>query len=100
MKPAVKHSKRIKIVRRIRTANKHPKQVVPYDTGKVKIGLLYTPPAPSMDADAERIQSNLMGWPLSVERKITDWLNHSPWSTVGAALTVLFLISFMKGCSK
>lgn len=92
--------KRVKIVRRIRTANKHPKKLVPYDTGKVKIGLLYTPPMPAMDADAERIQANLMGWPLSIERRVADWVERSPWSLISAALTVLFLISFMKGCSK
>ena len=97
----VKPSKRVKIVRRsLRTGVKHPKRVVPYDTGKVKIGLLYTPPMPAMDADAERIQANMMGWPLSLERRVADWVNTSPWSLVGATLTVLFLISFMKGCAR
>jgi hypothetical protein len=74
--------------------------VVPYDTGKVKIGLLYTPPAPRMDADAEAIQAGLMGWPLSIERRVADWINRSPWSLAVAALAVLFLISFMKGCAR
>lgn len=98
MKPT---AKRVKIIRRSLKGRKgHQRQNVPYDTGKVKIGLLYTPPAPSMDADAERIQANIMGWPLSLERRIADWLNNSPWSALGAALIVLFLISFMKGCSK
>ena len=97
MNPVIK-PKRVKIVRRIRTANKHPKAVVPYDTGKVKIGLLYTPPQAPMDADAEVLQANLMGWPLSIERRVADWLNNSPWSSIGAVAIVLFLITLMKGC--
>lgn len=94
MKPSIKR------VRRIRSANKHSKRVVPYDTGKVKIGLLYTPPAPRMDADAEVIQSGLMGWPLSLERRVADWLNRSPWSLIGAVAIILIAISFMKGCAR
>jgi hypothetical protein len=37
------------------------KKVVPYDTGKVKIGLLYTPPRDyPMSLDAERLQNALL----------------------------------------
>ena len=40
-----------------------------YNTGKVKIGLLYTPPqVPHHDADALRLQRALLG-----ERTRTDW---------------------------
>ncbi len=81
-------------------ALKHPKRVVPYDTGKVKIGLLYQPPAPKMDADDERIQSALMGWPLSIERRVADWLERSPWSLICAAGLIIFAITFMKGCTR
>jgi len=95
MKPSSKRNRRIK-----NSHKAHQKQVVPYDTGKVKIGLLYTPPMPAMDADAEKIQANLMGWPLSLERRISDWINQSPWSLIGAVGVVLILISFMKGCAR
>lgn len=37
------------------------RQVVPYDTGKVQIGLLYTPPPPKMDEFDEQIQEGLLG---------------------------------------
>lgn len=94
MKPSSKRARRAKADLR------HPKRVVPYDTGKVKIGLLYTPPPPPMDADAEKIQANLMGWPLSIERRIADWLNNSPWSAIGAVFLILISISFMKGCTR
>jgi len=37
------------------------KKVVPYDTGKVKIGLLYTPPRDyAVSADAEMLQDALL----------------------------------------
>jgi len=36
---------------------KHP----PYDTGKVKIGLIYTPPLPQLTPEEEKIQSILLG---------------------------------------
>ena len=96
MKPLAKRNKRIKSGVKSRVT----RQVVPYDTGKVQIGLLYPPPMPKMDADAERIQANLMGWPLSLERRVADWVNTSPWSLIGTVAIVLFLISFMKGCAR
>ena len=95
MKPTAKRNKRIKNAHKA-----HQRQNVPYDTGKVKIGLLYTPPKAHMDADAERIQANLMGWPLSLERRIADWVERSPWSLIGAGVVVLFLMSLMKGCAR
>ena len=33
----------------------------PYDTGKVKIGLIYTPPPPESTPESEWIQSVLLG---------------------------------------
>jgi len=33
----------------------------PYDTGKVKIGLLYTPPAPPSTPESDWIQGVLLG---------------------------------------
>lgn len=33
----------------------------PYDTGKVKIGLLYTPPAPTATPEETWVQSVLLG---------------------------------------
>jgi len=99
MKPT---AKRVKIIRRSLKKGRqgHQKQNVPYDTGKVKIGLLYVPPAPRMDADAEKIQAGLMGWPLSLERRVADWVNRSPWSLIGAVGIILIAISFMKGCAR
>ncbi len=41
----------------------------PYNTGRIQIGLLYTPPqVPHHDADALRLQRALLG-----ERTRTDW---------------------------
>jgi hypothetical protein len=37
------------------------------DTGKVIIGCAYTPPAPLLDADAERIQKALLSKPRTVD---------------------------------
>jgi len=34
---------------------------IPYDTGKVKIGVLYVPPPPRMDEFDEQIQEALLG---------------------------------------
>lgn len=60
-----------------------PKRVVPYDTGKVKIGLLYTPPAPQMSRDEERIQAGLMGWTTGT---------HVPWKFFGGVVFVLAIM--------
>ena len=96
MKPSTRRNKRIKAALKPRLT----RQVVPYDTGKVQIGLLYQPPPPKMDADDERIQAALMHWPLSIERRVADWIERSPWSLVGAAGLIIFAISFMKGCTR
>ena len=52
------------------------KKVVPYDTGKVKIGLLYTPPKDyPMSVDAERLQDALLN-PRMVQ---PTWLEKILW---------------------
>lgn len=52
------------------------KKVVPYDTGKVKIGLLYTPPKDyPMSVDAERLQNALLN-PRIVQ---PTWLEKILW---------------------
>ncbi len=60
-----------------------PKQVVPYDTGKVKIGLLYTPPPPKMTRDDEVIQAALLGI------KLTPSI---PWQWLGGVVFVVSLL--------
>lgn len=60
-----------------------PKQVVPYDTGKVKIGLLYTPPPPKMTHDDEVIQAVLLGIKLTP---------HIPWQWLGGVVFVVALL--------
>lgn len=60
-----------------------PKRVVPYDTGKVKIGLLYQPPKPPMSADEEKIQAGLMGWNISTS---------VPWKFFGGVVFVLAIL--------
>ena len=51
----------------------HDKRVVPYDTGKVQIGVLYTPPPPAMDEFDEQIQEGLLGirsWRIQFLRNV------------------------------
>ena len=60
-----------------------PKQVVPYDTGKVKIGLLYQPPKPQMTRDEEVIQAALLGIKLTP---------HIPWRWIGGVVFVLAVL--------
>ena len=60
-----------------------PKQVVPYDTGKVKIGLLYTPPKPQMTRDEEVIQAALLGI------KLTPYI---PWRWLGGVVFVVCVL--------
>lgn len=59
------------------------KQVVPYDTGKVKIGLRYEPPKPPMSRDEEKIQAALLGIKLSP---------YIPWSYIGSVVFVIALL--------
>ena len=55
-----------------------------YNTGKVKIGLLYTPPqVPHHDAGALRLQRALLG-----ERQRTDWGGVAIVAIVVAAVAV------------
>lgn len=63
--------------------NNYHKVVVPYDTGKVKIGLLYTPPQPQMTRDEEKIQAALLGIKL---------MPYVPWQFVGG---VVFVVSIL-----
>jgi len=73
----------------------HDKRVVPYDTGKVKIGERYIPPPPPMDEHDEQIQAGLLG-----ER---PWFNETLRNTllyILACVLVLclyLLVSFMEG---
>jgi hypothetical protein len=60
-----------------------PKQVVPYDTGKVKIGLRYDPPKPPMTRDEEKIQAALLGIKL---------MPYIPWQFVGGVVFVVALL--------
>lgn len=49
-------------------------RVVPYDTGKVKIGLLYTPPRKmDMGSHAEMLQRSLLDKPLTLAERIKFW---------------------------
>lgn len=60
-----------------------PKRVVPYDTGKVKIGLRYEPPKPPMSRDEEKIQAALLGIEL---------MPTVPWKFLGG---VVFVVSIL-----
>jgi spore germination cell wall hydrolase CwlJ-like protein len=60
--------------------------MTPYDTGKVKIGLLYTPPPPEHDADACRLQAALLG--IKPKR---DWDGISIVVFVLAVVLLLFV---------
>lgn len=67
----------------------HQKQNVPYDTGKVKIGLLYQPPPAQMSEDDEKIQAALLGirTPLSdLTRALVQ---------LGAAVAVIVAIGYL-----
>jgi hypothetical protein len=67
----------------------HQKQNVPYDTGKVKIGLLYQPPPAPMSEDEEKIQAALLGirTPFS---DLTRALVH-----LGTAVAVIVAIGYL-----
>ena len=67
----------------------HQKQNVPYDTGKVKIGLLYQPPAPPMSEDEEKIQAALLG----IRSPLTDLTR--ALVRIGAALAVIVAIGYL-----
>ena len=74
---------------------KDVRSVIPYDTGKVKIGILYTPPPPQMDAFDEQIQEVLLGirpWKYSVIRWTLAYC-----ATVLAALLFVFFWVWVRG---
>jgi len=75
--------KKLKRKQRVNKDWETPKRVVPYDTGKVKIGLLYQPPKPPMSADEEKIQAGLMGWNISTS---------VPWKFFGGVVFVLAIL--------
>lgn len=64
--------------------------MTPYDTGKVKIGLLYQTPAPTLTDDDERVQAALLG-----RRSSRDFLS-SPWSSALVAVAVILALVFLK----
>lgn len=67
----------------------HQKQNIPYDTGKVKIGLLYQPPPTPMSEDEEKIQAALLG----IRQSFTDVTR--ALVQVGAALAVIIAIGYL-----
>ena len=67
----------------------HQKKNIPYDTGKVKIGLLYQQPAPPMSEDEEKIQAALLG----IRQPFTDLTRTLAWT--GAAVAVLVAIGYL-----
>jgi hypothetical protein len=72
-----------KTKRRVNEQWEAPKRVTPYDTGKVKIGLLYAPPPPPMSRDEEVIQAALLGQPIS---------SPIPWRWLAG---VVFIVSLL-----
>jgi len=60
--------------------------MTPYNTGKVKIGLLYTPPPPEHDEDACRLQAALLG-----NKPKRDWDGISIVMFVLAVVLLLFV---------
>lgn len=67
----------------------HQKQNIPYDTGKVKIGLLYQPPPAQMSEDEEKIQAALLG----IRQPFTDLTR--ALVQLGAALAVVLAIGYL-----
>ena len=49
---------------------------VPYNTGKVLIGLRYTPPLPTIQGDAIKVQSALLSPRATPARGITNIMNY------------------------
>ena len=61
----------------------------PYDTGKVKIGLLYTPPPPPTTPKSDWIQGVLLGDKQGISEEAATAL----WSLVALAIiTIVMLI--------
>ena len=73
----------------------HDKRVVPYDTGKVKIGERYVPPPSPMDEQAEQIQAGLLNihpWYVTTFRNTLLYV-----FACLLALALFLIISFMEG---
>ena len=61
----------------------------PYDTGKVKIGLLYTPPAPLPTPEDDWIQGVLLG----DKRGLTDLQA----TTIGSIVAIITIVTLLLG---
>ena len=61
---------------------------IPYDTGKVKIGLLYTPPPPTPTPEDEWIQDVLLGG----SHGISDLMLTTIQSLAAIAVIVLVMV--------
>ena len=74
------------------------KRVTPYDTGRVKIGLLYQPHRRVvMSADEERIQAALLGLEPRFLDRVVHALSHRPWSGLVVFVVLMGLIGLVKG---
>lgn len=63
------------------------RRVVPYDTGKVQIGLRYIPPPPKMDNFDEQIQEGLLG--------VRSWKHTFLRGALLYCLTILGITGFL-----
>ena len=63
------------------------RRVVPYDTGKVQIGLRYIPPPPKMDNYDEQIQEGLLG--------VRSWKHTFLRGALLYCLTILGITGFL-----
>ena len=63
------------------------RRVVPYDTGKVQIGLRYVPPPPKMDNYDEQIQEGLLG--------VRSWKHTFLRGALLYCLTILGITGFL-----
>jgi hypothetical protein len=68
---------------------------IPYDTGKVKIGLTHTPKPPKMDAHDELIQAMLLGIEPWEDKLVRDALLYI--ATIVAVLFFLLVWTVVRG---
>ena len=61
----------------------------PYDTGKVKIGLLYTPPPPPTTPESDWIQGVLLG--------NKQGLNDLETATICSLIIIVFIVTLLLG---
>lgn len=61
----------------------------PYDTGKVKIGLLYTPPPPPATPESDWIQGVLLG--------NKQGLNDLETATICSLIIIVFIVTLLLG---